>query len=436
MATEEEATGRKASYLRYPGVWTMVAGLIQSAVGYGGPYYGWSVFVPTLIEEFGWSRTLMGLLASGGRFFGIVAFPLGGWSTDTFGPRWASIAWLNAMALGWFALIYVTEYWQLMLVYSILLYGPTAGGLYRVSWTAANRWWVDRRAMALGFISLGSVLGPVFMLAPLALMIEAYGWRTTALIAAAVTFVLCNGAAFLYPSHMPEHYGLFTDNRTPEERRRLAASGRRRPPSYGEWTPGQTLRTLSFWMLCLGGFWAAMAGGPIPLFQNLRMTAQGYSKVMAAAMYSFNRGMTWVGRGGVMLFGDWVAVRVPVRYSIGIAYLGRAVGNLFFALATKLWHYYAWAIVDGCFSGVATPYLGYIFGAYFGRASFGLIYGLRSSFSALGGIVSPPLVGYLSDMRAGDWVLPFALLTVGFLLAAASYSLATPPKRPEAEKQS
>ena len=86
----------------------------------GAFYYSYGVFLPTICNEYGWSRALVGgalsvaLLALG------LPSPLVGASIARFGPR-ANIVFGNLLlALGLIGMSIATEVWQLYLFYGIL----------------------------------------------------------------------------------------------------------------------------------------------------------------------------------------------------------------------------------------------------------------------------------------------------------------------------
>lgn len=408
--------------------------MIQALAGYGFVTYAWTVYVRIFIKEFGWTTTMMGALTTVGRINGMWAYPLGGGMTDRWGPRWVSMGWLTVMALGWVGVYFMTDYWQLYIFYSLLLYATVSGGLYRISYTAANRWWAQRRAMGIGIITLGGGFGGVVIIPIVAILIEAQGWHSVTLWIALLTLILCVPIGLLYPSQMPEHYGLYVDNMAPEDIQ-SRTSGRRVTAQFAELTTQEALRTSAFWLLTIGGSFVGLAGGAVTIFQNSRMGAVGYSTVEAAVFYAFNRTMTYVGRFGVTFFGDWFSARLQPRFILGGCYIFIGGGMLFFAIGTVDWHFYVWAVFYGVFSGVITPYLGYIFGAYFGRGAFGLIYGIRTSVAAIGSAISPLLVGYLVEMRKGDWIFPFLLVTAFYAVGAVLYAMAKPPKQPDRGEQ-
>lgn len=238
---------------------------------------------------------------------------------------------------------------------------------------------------------------------------------------------------------MPEHYGLYVDNLSPEQRRERAEREAARRgqrvrvrPMLADITVRQAMTSWTFWALVLGAGFAAFAGGPLGIFQNIRMGALGYTTLEAAAYYSGNRACTYIGRGLVLVIGDRAAERVPIRYLVAGCYIFRCIAMFIFAFGTLPWHFYLWAFLDGTFAGVLTPIIGVLMGAYFGRQAFGTIYGLRLAVSGLGGLVSPTLTGWIADVAT--WDLAFAIVAGFFLGAVLFYALAWPPKQQTREQ--
>lgn len=433
-----ETEYRRVAWLRFGGTWAIVAGLVQAFVGYGWYYYGWTVFVRLFMKELGWSAAMVGGFSSFARITGIWAPILAGFHVDSMarfcGPAWGTAIWLGlGFTVGWAWLARMTAYWQGFIIYGILIYGAGVGGLYRMNYTAANRWWMDRRAFAIAAITLGGGFGGVVMLPYIAVACETWGWRTAAWIASLTNLIFCVVVAPLYPKFMPERYGLYMDNVPPEERRRRAEerAARRgtrvvmRPPLQ-DITVGQALRSFTFWCLVTSGAVIAIGAAPLSIFQNARMGALGYSTVEAAQFYSLTNMMTYVGRFTVMFFGDWLTARFPPRFLMASIYVLLALGLLIFGLGTATWHFYAWAVIYGIGFGLSVPYYAVLMGAYFGRGAFGTIYGLRVGIPAPFGIVAPTLAGWLADVYG--WVWPFVLAAAAYTVGLIILCFAVPPK--------
>lgn len=440
--TGEQREQQRVPMLQFPGFHAIVAGIIQAAMGYWMPLYGWTPMVRYVRTELKFTTTDVGLGASAGRIMGVIGSPAGGWAVDHWGPRWGTIVFLSIMSLGVCAYAFINDVWTYALIYGVIVYFVYYGGLYRMSWTAANRWWMDYRSMAIAAVTLGGGSSGIWG-GPLTVwMCDTFGWRTAAVQSGIATLILCVGAAFLYPDRMPEHYGMHVDNLSPEQRRaRAEAAAARRGqravmrPFLADLTVGQALRSWAFWMLTLGGLFAAFAGAPVTLFQNMRMGAAGYTEMQAAFYFTLRIVFSYVGRVGVLFFGDWASAKWPPRYIYALGLFAECIGITFFALGVEAIYFITWAVVEGAGYGLQIPFLGVVLGAYFGRAAFGLIYGLRTGLAALGGAVAPTLVGWITDASGGDWTLAFYVVVVGYFLAGVCMCLAFPPKEQVRERR-
>lgn len=435
MATQ--ASARKVAWWKFPGYWATLAGAIQGFMGYGFMLYAWSAFIPLFGKEFGWSAAVLGATGSVLRFLQIPLSPLGGWLTDRIGPRLNGILTTVFMGVGWFLLTLIDSPLWLYIVYGVVMNLGYNGGLYKVSYPAVNRFFVRLRARGIGLVTLGAGFGGTVLVPVTAVLLEAYGWRTTAMIIGFSVLAVGILTSFLFISHPPEHYGLYPDNETPEETERKAAElrarGRARAAATGlvDYTQGQILRTPAYWFLVVAGTAAVLGAAPLPLFQNLRLQQVGYSLTEAAAFYSLNFIFTLVGRGSVALLGDWLAERISIRVTMCVCLFLQSIGILLFALALNNYFVVGWAALHGVGYGAWIPLSGQIMGAYFGRRAMGFAYGLWLGLTGITGSLSPFVFGWLRD-TTGDWVLPFMVGVVAFAVGAVTYLGAVQPKPREA----
>lgn len=441
MSSEYTAETRKVPMSRFPGIRATVAGMIQAGVGYWGPWYGWTVTARFLREQMGFSSTDIGVAGTIGRVAAIAAGPAGGWAIDNLGPRYSAIIMQGLLGLAGIMLATVTQVWHMHIWYSLFYFFMTAG-LYPLIFPAINRWWMDRRAFMLAIVTLGGGSSGIWGPPAIAVLADSYGWQAMCVVVGVITVVVSVAVAFLYPHRMPEHYGLYVDNLSPEERRERAelAAARRgqRPvvrPPLADVTLRQALRSFAFWMITLSAVAAAFAGAPVSLFQNIRMGAVGYSPMEAAVFYSARTTFSYVGRCTVMIFGDWFSEHFSPRFLVTLCYALEAIGYIFFALGSSATFFWLWAAVDGIGFGALMPAVPVLFGAYFGRQAFGVIYGLRTGLSQIGAAIAPVFVGWLSEVQRGDWTLPFITVVVGYALAAALVVVAIPPKEQARERR-
>ncbi|HEY1269894.1 MAG TPA: MFS transporter, partial [Candidatus Binatia bacterium] len=102
------------------------------------------VFIHPFENEFAWSRSEISFaLGINLLLFGLAA-PLSGWLLDRFGPRRVMMICLSILIAGVTGTTFMHTYWQLVLLWGVVV-GLAAGGVGSVlSATVANRWFVER----------------------------------------------------------------------------------------------------------------------------------------------------------------------------------------------------------------------------------------------------------------------------------------------------
>jgi MFS family permease len=156
--------------------WLIVAGLFLVTCGMAVPLAAYGVFLPVLVETFGWSRGAVSialsinLVVGGFAGFGIGAL------ADRYGPRIMLVATV-ALAGAAFALIGgISTLGQLYLCIGVLG-GVGTSSFYLLSAATIARWFAERRGLALSLVLLGFNLGYVAAGPLAAWLITLVGWR-------------------------------------------------------------------------------------------------------------------------------------------------------------------------------------------------------------------------------------------------------------------
>src|SRR5262249_21390559 len=156
--------------------WLIVAGLFLVTCGMALPLAAFGVFLPVVVEAFGWSRGAvstalsLNLVVGGLAGFGIGAL------ADRYGPR-IMLVLTVALAGSAFALIAsVDTLWQLYLFIGVLG-GVGTSSFYLLSATTIARWFADRRGLALSLVLVGFNLGYLTAGPLAAWLITLVGWR-------------------------------------------------------------------------------------------------------------------------------------------------------------------------------------------------------------------------------------------------------------------
>ena len=144
----------------------------------------YGAYVVLLQEDFGWSKALVAGAFALTRVESGVLGPLQGWLTDRFGPRRILTIGMLIFALGFYLFSQVETVLGFYVTFGLIAVGSSLGGFATVMVSLVN--WFDRhRSKAVAFSLMGYSFGglsvPIIILC-----LEAFGWRTTALISAGV----------------------------------------------------------------------------------------------------------------------------------------------------------------------------------------------------------------------------------------------------------
>lgn len=149
-----------------------------------------SPFIPSIEQEFGWSRVQVSLAITIVSYMIVLVSPLQGFLVDRFGPRKVILSSIPMFALGLAAF-----YWQpnnLAVFYGLWALIPILSiGLWPLGYLQAVSRWFDRRlGLALGCANAGIGVGSTIVPLIITTLIGMYDWRTAFLgLAAMVLFV-------------------------------------------------------------------------------------------------------------------------------------------------------------------------------------------------------------------------------------------------------
>ena len=139
------------------------------------------VMLLPLQMEFGWTQAeISSALAIRLALLGLVA-PFAAALFIRFGLRPVMIASLVLIALGTGVSIYMTQLWQLVALWGVVV-GLAAGLTALVmSATVATRWFEARRGLVIGLLSAATAMGQLVFLPFMAWMVKQSGWRDATL---------------------------------------------------------------------------------------------------------------------------------------------------------------------------------------------------------------------------------------------------------------
>ena len=157
------------------------------------------LFMP-IEMEFGWTRETTSLAVSVNLVLYGVTAPFAATLMERFSIRRVAPIALLLIALGSGLTVFMTEAWQLILLWGVLV-GLGTGAIALVFGSmVANRWFKHRRGLVTGIFSAAYATGQLLFLPALSIVVANHGWRTSSLIVAATSLAI-----------IPIFYSVFRD---------------------------------------------------------------------------------------------------------------------------------------------------------------------------------------------------------------------------------
>lgn len=383
------------------------------ALAYGS-WYAYSVFLVALLQDFGWSRSVLGGAFS---LFALVqgaANPLLGMLCDKVRPP--AVVAFGSIALG--AALYLDSYirepWHLYACFG----GLTAVAVAFCGWVPAvvqvQRRFQRRLGLALGIVSSGVGFGMLVVVPLCEHLIETHGWREAFRVLALICTAFTLPAALFLLRETPA----YQPPAAPEAAARVrdgAADGR-------ALTLKQATRTGPFWLMIGTFFCGSLCSQTLHVHQVAFLVDHGISAMVAASVVGVVGVASIVGKTG----GGWLSDRIEreLVYIGGVAVLVGSVGALLLVgLRPTQWGAYAYAAMLGVGYAVTAAIMPAMVADRFQGRHFGSILGVGLFGSSAGSAFGPWLSGYLHDVT-GSYTLPFTIAAVAGLLACLAGWLA------------
>ncbi|MGW4446230.1 MFS transporter [Streptomyces sp. NPDC004682] len=166
------------------------------------------LLIDPLHAEFGWSRGTIGAAVSVNlALYGLTA-PFAAALMDRFGIRRVVAVALTVVALGSGLTVWMTEPWQLILCWGLLVGLGSGSMALAFAATVTGRWFTARRGLVSGILTAASASGQLIFLPLLSWMIESgHDWRPAAVTVALAALVVVPFVWLLLRDH-PADVGL------------------------------------------------------------------------------------------------------------------------------------------------------------------------------------------------------------------------------------
>jgi nitrate/nitrite transporter NarK len=308
-----------------------------------------ALMAPMLADEMRLTADLLGLLAAT-YFLSFAAMQLPvGMLLDRFGPRRTAASLMGIAIAGCAIFASATGYPALLLGQALIGVGTAAG--FTGGIVICARWFAPQRAATMTGLMLGlGNLGGILAATPLALALDAWGWRATSLMLAAALALI---ALFILAAARDAPPGHPARSREAETMRQILAG------------LGQVLRTAEVWRLmalAFVGFASVMAvrglwGGPY-LLQVHALDPVAAGNILLAMSIGVIAGA--IGYG---------LLEQPFDRRRGLALTGGAILCATFAVMALWPHPPLWLVV-ACFMAIGACGQTYVMVLSHGRANF------------------------------------------------------------------
>ena len=401
----------------------VVLGVTSVALFVSGPgqTYSVSIFVDPIIEDMGWSRTMVSGLYTAGSFTAAMVLILVGRLLDRFGAR---IVLVGVAVLFGFATMLMSQVDHPVELYlgfaAIRALGQ--GSMMLAGTTLVALWFVRMRGRAMALATMGAVASQAGFPPLVHFLITRLDWRDAWI---ALGFLIWAAIpVLLLARRSPESLGLRPDGASPTR----SVGGAPLIPGLvpGEdFTLGEAMKTRSFWLLLFSSIPHPLIMTALVFHMVSLVTSKGLDAGLAASVLS---AMALVSLGGTFLAG-YLSEKIPNRYIIGASQALLAAAMLWALLIDAPWQALAMGATMGVSAGLSMTTNNVIWPNYYGRRNLGAIRGVTTTcmigFAALG----PFPFGLLFDLTDSyTWaILGFLALPVACGVAALR---AFPPTKP------
>ncbi len=369
--------------------WVSVGCAFASTFICFGIAYSFGAFFDSMSSDFNTGRSATSAVFSITTFIFFMGGMVSGSVSDRYGPKPVLIVGGLTMGLGLYLTSLVNSIWVGYATYGLGVgIGVSCGYVPMVAVVGA--WFEKRRAAAIGIAVTGIGFGTLLM-APLAAnLINKYGWRQTYVIFGILSVVILVLCGFITP----------------------------RPPAVAGQEPKKSLRELIqtpvFRYLYISAFLNTLALFFPFVFLIPYARMQGIDEVLAASLVGVIGAASILGRLGFGALG----VRFRPIHLLQIAFFLVTTSFIFWMLAANSYlMLLAFAILLGTGYGGFIALSPTVAAELFGLAGLGSILGTIYTAAGFGGLLGPPMAGYLIDTTGSYTVAIIAAMALACLAA-------------------
>ena len=212
--TQPARQGQRSARI-HPAWWVALTAFC-TAIGAAGFRSTPGVLITPLHEEFGWPISLIGAAVSVNLvLFGLTA-PFSAALMERFGIRRVVAVALTLVAVGSLLPVWMTQSWQLILSWGILVGLGTGAMSMSLVAVVTSRWFVKSRGLVSGVLTAAAATGQLVFLPLLAWLAVNHGWRAAAIATATAALAVVPLVLWRFHDH-PRDLGITAYGAPPDE---------------------------------------------------------------------------------------------------------------------------------------------------------------------------------------------------------------------------
>jgi sugar phosphate permease len=413
----QESSTRLVRFLAARGIhygWVVAATTFLTMLATAGAMGSAGVMIEPLQKEFGWSTADISFaFAIRLVLFGLMG-PFAAAFMNQFGIRPVVSVALGLIAAGLIGSCFMTEIWQLVLLWGVVVGFGTGMTALVLGATVAARWFTARRGLVVGMMTASNATGQLVFLPLMASLAEAFGWRSAlgfVLVILALAFIL----VALLMRDRPSDVGLAAYGD-------VAASAPPRPNgSLGEMLVSplvalsEAARTQTFWVLFLTFFVCGLSTNGLIQTHWIALCGDfGVAPVGAAGMLAVIGLFDFAGT----IFSGWLSDRYDNRWLLFWFYGLRGLSLIYLPFSDfSVFALSIFAVIYGLDWVATVPPTVKLTAERFGAERAGLVFGWVFTGHQLGAAVAAFGAGATRTLL--DTYMPALFVSGAFCLLAS-----------------
>ena len=364
--------------------------LVNQAMALGIMIYSFALFVVPWLDEYEISRSTVMLAILSFQIMTGLLSPFIGQLLDQYAMRQLVVFGAACMGTGLFLLSQASEFWQVILVYtlvlpvSMLLTGTLA------SQTMISKWFTSHRSLAIGLSAMGTSIGGLLIPLITTALIDRYAWEGALMVLALGSLVIL----------IPLNFAILRFEPPGQGEQQEGSIG----PSQKVWGSKEILSSRAFWIPIVSLIPLNAAFGGVQFNLGAYMQDLGYTQSTAAQLISLTAFTMIIGK----LFFGAMGDRVDHRMLFWIMAVLQVCSLMLYEGSPDHVALMLAAALQGLSVGGVMPMMGIAYSAHFGTLSFGKILGYVNLFMMVGSFGSI-LSGWIFDLTgsydAAFWIL-------------------------------